>query len=141
MSIFWMFLPVAIACGVLEGKRRGQALREQDEKRRAEEKARQEEAEAEIEALREAECKAEEAAAVWRVLMTVYTRLRQAGASVRHPWISGCIAAIEAGQDCPPEVAIRALIKTGEDLAGGRWDTDKTAEYFAEAAGRLAAMN
>lgn len=129
MELFWLLLPVAVACGIMEGKRKGQALKEADEAAR---RALREE--------KEAGGRAESSAAVWRVLMDVYTKLRRAGVSLRSPWISGCIAAIEAGRDCPPDVAILALIKTGEDLAGGRWDTDKTAEYFADAAAELSRL-
>ena len=121
-------LPVAIVCGVLKGKRRGQALWEADEAAR---KALNEE---------EAGGRAEPSEAVCRVLRDIYTKLRRGGVSLRSPWISGCIAAIEAGRDCPPDVAIQALIKTGEDLAGGRWDDDKTAEYFADAAAELSRL-
>lgn len=121
-------LPVAIVCGVLEGKRRGQALREADEAAKT------------LNGEKEAEGRAETSAAVWRVLMDVYTKLRRDRVSIQTPWISGCIAAIEAGRDCPPDVAIKALIKTGEDLAGGRWDDDKTAEYFADAAAELSRL-
>ncbi len=129
MSIFWMFLPVAIACGVLEGKRRGQALREADREAR----------EAAIEEEKAGEG-LEASAEVWRVLMPVYTEIRKAGASCR-PWIHDCVQAIEAGRVCPAGVAILALLKTGEDLAGSRWDTDKMAEVFGQAAGKLATMS
>lgn len=76
---------------------------------------------------------------VWDILMGVYTKLRQARVSCR-PWIHDCIVAIEAGRGCDPEIALAALTETGEDLAGTRWDTDKMAETFGEAAEKLAAM-
>lgn len=79
-------------------------------------------------------------AEIWHILMPVYTKLRQAGAWLPVPWISSCIEAIEDGRECSPEAALAALIETGEDLAGTRWDTDDMADVFAEAAGRLAAL-
>lgn len=132
MSILWLFLPVAIIFGALEGMSRGKALREADE-------AKEKEIQAEIEAEMEAEAASQQAADVWDALMSVYTKLRQAGASCR-PWIHACMDEIKAGRECPPDVAILALIKTGDDLAGTRWDTDKMAEIFGKAAEKLAAM-
>ena len=79
-------------------------------------------------------------AEIWHILMPVYTKLRQAGAWLPVPWISSCIEAIEEGRECSLEAALAALIETGEDLAGTRWDTDDMAHVFAEAAGRLAAL-
>ena len=79
-------------------------------------------------------------AEIWHILMPVYTKLRQAGAWLPVPWISSCIEAIEEGRECSLEAALAALIETGEDLAGTRWDTNDMADVFAEAAGRLAAL-
>lgn len=76
---------------------------------------------------------------IWGILMGVYTKLRQARVSCR-PWVHDCIVAIETGRGCAPEIALAALAETGEDLAGTRWDTDKMAETFGEAAEKLAAM-
>lgn len=81
-----------------------------------------------------------DSAEIWRILMPVYTKLRKAGAWLPAPWISSCIEAIEEGRECSPEAALAALIETGEDLAGTRWDTDDMADVFAEAAGQLAAL-
>ena len=128
MSILWLFLPVAIIFGALEGMSRGQKLREADE-------ARQKEVQAEM----EAEAGLEQAADVWRILMPVYTKLRQAGASC-WPWVHDCIKAIEKGEGGDPQEALAALIMTGDDLKGTRWDTDKMAEIFGQAAEKLAAM-
>lgn len=133
MSILWIFLPAAIACGILEGRTRGKALREADE-------AKEKEIQAEIEAEMEAEAASQRAADVWDALMSVYTKLRQAGAWIHRPWIRGCMEEIRAGRECPPDIAIMALIKTGDDLAGSRWDTDEMAETFGQAAEKLAAM-
>ena len=133
MSIFWIFLPAAIACGILEGRTRGKALREADE-------AREKEIQAEIEAEKEAEAASQQAADVWDALMSVYTKLRQAGAWIQRPWIRGCMEEIRAGRECPPDIAIMALIKTGDDLAGTRWYTYKMSEIFGKAAEKLAAM-
>ena len=77
---------------------------------------------------------------IWDILMGVYTKLRQSKATVHRPWIRGCMEAIKAGRSCPPDVAIMALFKTGEDLAGTRWDTDKMADVFAKATEKLVAM-
>lgn len=132
MSIFWIFLPAAIACGILEGRTRGKALREADE-------AREKEIQAEIEAEKEAEAGLEQAADIWRILMPVYTKLRQAGATC-WPWVHDCIKAIEKGEGGDPQEALAALIMTGDDLKGTRWDTDKMAEIFGKAAEKLAAM-
>lgn len=77
---------------------------------------------------------------IWHILMPVYTKLRKAGAWLPAPWISACIEAIEKGRECPPEIALAALLATGEDLAGTRWDTDEIAAVFAEAAGQLSAL-
>ena len=128
MSIFWLFLPVAIIFGALEGMSRGQKLREADE-------ARQKEVQAEM----EAEAGLEQAADVWRILMPVYTKLRQAGATC-WPWVHDCIKAIEKGEGGDPKEALAALIMTGDDLKGTRWDTDEMAEIFGKAAEKLAAM-
>lgn len=128
MSILWLFLPVAIIFGALEGMSRGQKLREADE-------ARQKEVQTEM----EAEAGLEQAADVWRILMPVYTKLRQAGATC-WPWIHDCIKAIEKGEGGDPQEALAALIMTGDDLKGTRWDTDKMAEIFGKAAEKLAAM-
>ena len=78
--------------------------------------------------------------AVWRELMTLYTRLRKAGASLRYPWISGCIAAIEAGGDCPPDVAAEAVARTRGDLAGTRWMDSEMWAAFGRAEESLAGM-
>lgn len=122
MSIFWIALPAAIACGILKGIDKGRALR------KAEEAMQQ----AEIETGGDPD-------EIWQILMPVYTKLRQSRASCR-PWVHDCIVAIEAGRGCDPEIALAALTETGEDLAGTRWDTDKMAETFAEAAEKLAEM-
>ena len=128
MSILWLFLPVAIIFGALEGMSRGQKLREADE-------ARQKEMQTEM----EAEAGLEQAADIWRILMPVYTKLRQAGATC-WPWVHDCIKAIEKGEGGDPQQALAALIMTGDDLKGTRWDTEKMAEIFGKAAENLAAM-
>lgn len=122
MSIFWIALPAAIACGILKGIDKGRALRKAQE------------------AMQQTETEAGGAPGeILEILSQVYTKLRRAGASCR-PWIHDCIAAIEAGQGCGPEIALAALNETGEDLAGSRWDTDEMAETFGQAAEKLAAM-
>ena len=128
-TLFWLLLPVAVAAGVADGLHRG---------RSADFKATER-----LRAYRlslEAQEETDRSADVWRVLMAVYTRLRQAGASLRVPWITGCIQAIEQGRGCPPDVAIAALVETGEELAGSRWDSDTLADVFADAARELAEM-
>lgn len=122
MSIFWIALPAAIACGILAGIDKGRALRKAQE------------------AMQQTETETGGAPGeISEILVPVYTKLRRAGASCR-PWIHDCIVAIEAGQGCDPEIAIAALTETGEDLAGSRWDTDEMAETFGQAAEKLAAL-
>lgn len=77
--------------------------------------------------------------AIWQILMPVYTKLRQSRVSCR-PWIHDRIAEIERGGGCDPREALAALIMTGDDLAGTRWDTDEMASTFEEAAKALAEM-
>ena len=100
-----MALAGAAVCGVLEARRR-QALRMEA-----------------VAVLEEKEERAGAADAVRRVLMDAYTRLRKGGVSVRAPWISACIVAIDAGKACPPDLAVLAIEKTRRDLPEGRYNT------------------
>ena len=103
MSIFWIALPAAIACGILAGIDKGRALRKAQE------------------AMQQTETETGGAPGeISEILVPVYTKLRRAGASCR-PWIHDCIVAIEAGQGCDPEIAIAAL--NGRDLRPGCRET------------------
>lgn len=121
---FWFILPLtALTLGAIKGIQKGIILKQAEPiNQEAEEDT------------------GVDCAEIWHILMPVYTKLRQAGAWLPVPWISSCIEAIEEGRECSPEAALAALIETGEDLAGTRWDTDDMADVFAEAAGSLAAL-
>lgn len=123
MSIFWFALPAAIICGILEGKRRGEALKKEEKRQ-------------EGEGVETPDTSAE----VWDALAGAYTALRKTGAYIRVPWIRDCLDAMQAGRECPPDVAIAALVETGEDLNGTRWDTDDLALVFEDATKKLLAL-
>lgn len=76
---------------------------------------------------------------VFDILTKVYTTLKRSRASCR-PWIHDCIVEMKEGRGCDPRDALAALIMTGDDLAGTRWDTDGMAETFGQAAEKLAAL-
>lgn len=56
------------------------------------------------------------------ILVRCYWALEKQRARGYGSWIPSCVDAIDAGRDCPPEVAVLALEKTAEELAG-RVDT------------------
>ena len=59
---------------------------------------------------------------VWKILMSAYTKLRKGRVAGIHPWISACIAEIDKGGDCPPDVAEVAVWKTLKEIPRGRYN-------------------
>lgn len=77
---------------------------------------------------------------VREILGRVYTEMRKRGVYVYVPWVRDCIEEMDGGGVCLPEVAIAALVETGEDLNGTRWDTDDLALVFEDATKKLLAL-
>lgn len=63
----------------------------------------------------------DEGAGVYGVLLAVFRSLQSQRAAGFRAWIPACIEKMQMGEDVPTDVALLALERTREELAGGRF--------------------
>lgn len=58
------------------------------------------------------------------ILLSAFRSLEKQHAAGYRSWISSCIERMQKGLDVPPEIALRALYMTREELNGRRYNLD-----------------